>query len=138
MAIAGHLATVSISTVASISFTELDGIKQFSIGDASEPLDITDFADSRLRRRIVGLRDLTASLSGDVEAADPAYTLLRGRYTAGLPICLRVLHDGTNGLVAEFVVTELSREASVDGLVTISVSLEHSGAFLPIDVGTGF
>jgi predicted secreted protein len=138
MAIAGHLATVSISTVASSGFVEWDGIKSFSIGDSSEMLDITDFADERLRRRIVGLRDLTASLDGDVEAGNTAYTLARTLYSSGSPLWLRVLHDGTNGIVAQFVLGSFERSASVDGLVELSVSMEHSGDVAPISVGTGF
>ena len=138
MAIAGHLAVVGVSESSTTTFTAIDGIKSFSLGDSSEMLDITDFADSRLRRRIVGLRDLTASLEGDVEAGNSAYQILIDRYRLGLPVVLQVLHDGTNGIIAEFVIGSCERSASVDGLVEASFSLEHSGAYDPIEVGTGF
>jgi predicted secreted protein len=101
-------------------------------------LDFTDFADGRLRRRLVGLRDLTASIDGDVEAANTGYQLLRAAYVAGDPVVLQILHDGTNGVIAEFVIGSFERSASVDGKVEFSCSLEHSGSWAPGDVGTGF
>lgn len=138
MAIAGHLAVVSLATSSSSVPAELIGIKNFSIGDSSEMLDTTAFSDSRLRRKIVGLRDLTISLDGDVKADNAQYQFLRTRYAAGTPITVQILHDGTNGIRGDFVIGQLERSAGVDGLVEISVSLEHSGAYVPIDIGTGF
>lgn len=138
MAIAGHLASVSLATGVSVAAVELCGIKNFSIGDSSEMLDVTAFCDSRLRKRIVGLRDLTLSIDGDVKASSAVYQLLRANYIAGTPVHVEILHDGTNGVRAEFVIGSLERSAGVDGLVEVSVSMEHSGDYAPIDIGTGF
>lgn len=129
---------VSVATAATgVTYLTMDGIKNFSIGDSSDMLDITDFADSRLRRRIVGMRDLNVSLDGDLEAANTGYLLLRAAYEAGDDVGVKILHDGTNGVVYTMVVESLERSASVDGTVEVSISLQHEGSVDPFNIGSG-
>jgi predicted secreted protein len=138
MAIAGHNLTLTVATGVSATYETLDGIMEFTLGDSSEVLDITDFADSRLRRKIVGLRDLTMTMGGDLEPTSQAHTNNVAAYEAGNAVFVKVTHDGTNGYTYAMVITELSRNANVDGKIAVSLSLEHEGSVSPIKIGTGF
>lgn len=137
MPLAGYNVVVSVATGASATYTAFDGISDLSISDSSDLLEITDFTDSRLRRRIAGMRDISISLSGDVETTAVAYTNARAVYEAGNPLVVRILPDGTNGLAFSMLISSFERSATVDGKVELSLSLEHEGAFDPILVGTG-
>lgn len=137
MPLAGYNVVVSVATGASATYTAFDGISDLSVSDSSDLLEITDFTDSRLRRRIAGMRDISISLSGDVETASVAYTNARAVYEAGNPLIVRILPDGTNGLAFSMLISSFERSATVDGKVELSLSLEHEGAFDPILVGTG-
>lgn len=140
MAIAGFDLTVSIATGASAVYSELDGAISVDLSDGRDPLDITDFKDSNLRRRIMGLRDLTASIDGDLEVADTAYAHIKHCYANGLPVILRqtvVISGATHGLAASMLVESIERSASVDGKVEVSISLQHEGAIDPIVIGSG-
>jgi len=138
MALPGYNVTVSVSTAATGgTYSGFDGIMDFSLSDGRDVLETTDFAGTSLKTRIVGLRDLSASLSGQLEAADTAYAKVKAAYNAGNPIGLQITRDGTNGLVMEMVVESIERSASVDGLVEVSISLQHSGGVDPFEVGSG-
>jgi predicted secreted protein len=139
MALAGYNSTVSIATAATATtYSALDGAISFSLSDSNDLLDITDLADGRFRRRIVGLRDLSASIDGDVERADTAYLKLKACNDAGVPVYVQITADGTNGIVVPFLVANLDRSGSVDGKVELSVSLELEGNISPFEVGGGF
>jgi len=137
MPLAGYNVVVSVATGASATYTAFDGISDLTVSDSSDLLEITDFTDSRLRRRIAGMRDISISLSGDVETTAVAYTNARAVYEAGNPLIVRILPDGTNGLAFSMLISSFERSATVDGKVELSLSLEHEGAFDPILVGTG-
>lgn len=139
MALAAYNATVSIATAAtSTTYSELDGAISFSLSDSNDLLDITDFKDGRFRRRIVGLRDLSASIDGDVERTDTGYLKMKAAYVAGQPIYLQITADGTNGVVIPMLIASLDRSGSVDGKVELSVSMELEGNIAPFEVGGGF
>lgn len=138
MALAGYNATTSVATAAtSTTYSAVDGNMSFSLSDSNDLLDITDFADGRFRRRIVGLRDLSATLDGDVETTDTAYLKMKAAYNAGNPIYLQITADGTNGIIVPMLIESLDRNASVEGKVEISVSMSLEGNIDPFEVGTG-
>lgn len=140
MAIAGFNVETSIATGASATYAGMDGAISIDLTDGREPLDTTDFLDSNLRRRIMGLRDLSASIDGDLEITDTAYAHLKHCYTNGLPVILRklvVVSGATHGLALSMLVESLERSATVDGKVELSVSLQHEGSIDPIVIGSG-
>lgn len=143
MALAGYNVGVSIATGASATYTALDGDIQVSIGDSIELLDVTDFADSNLRRRIAGLRDIQIQLDGDLEDTGLGYTKLRASYTAGAAVFVQVILNNSItaasqcGACFAMLVESLERSASVDGKVELSASLQHEGSVDPITIGTG-
>lgn len=140
MTTAAHFSTVSIATGASATYTALDGAMNITISDSVEMLDITDFSDSNLRRRIAGLRDISVSIDGDLQEADVGWTKLRACYVAGTAVVVRYILDGqasatTAGLTMSLLCESLERSASVDGKVEISASFVHEGTFDPIVIG---
>jgi predicted secreted protein len=139
VALPGYNFVVSVATGASGAATKaiMDGIQSCTISDGDELLDITDFADSRLRRRIIGLRDISVSLEGDLEATSTAFQRIRAARNAGLPFTIQMLADGTNGIEMSVLTESIERSASVEGKVSVSFSLQHEGAYDPFDVGTG-
>jgi predicted secreted protein len=137
MAIAGFNSSIRAATGASSTYFVVDGITNVSFSDGREMLDITDLADDNLRRRIAGLRDISFSLSGDVELADNGFLALATSYNTGNTVYIQFLVDGTNGLMVPCLVENKDVEASVDGKVTLSMSLQSEGVMLPVAVGTG-
>jgi predicted secreted protein len=98
-------------------------------------LDITDLADSNIRRRIAGLRDLSFSLDCDIEAANVGYLNLRACYIAGTAAYIRFLPDGTSGIMVPVLVESKEINASVDGKVSGSFSLQSEGSIDPVTHG---
>jgi predicted secreted protein len=137
MAIAGFNTTVAVATGAETTYFIIDGISSCDFSDGRDLLEITDFADDNLRRRIAGLRDISASLSGDVELADNGYQLLAAAYNAGDRVYLRYLVDGTNGVMLPCLIESKDISSSVDGKVELSMSLQSEGIMVPVMVGTG-
>jgi predicted secreted protein len=140
LAIAGFDTVVSIATGASAVYAVMDGAMSIDFSDGRDPLDITDFADSNLRRRIMGLRDLNASIDGDLELADTAYAHIKHCYANGLPVVVRqvvVVSGATHGLAASMLVESIDRSAAVDGKVEVSISFLHEGTIDPIVIGSG-
>ena len=140
MAIAGFDVTTSFATGASATYSDMDGAVSIDLSDGRDPLDITDFKDSNLRRRIMGLRDLNASVDGDLEIADTAYAHIKHCYANGLPVILRqtvVVSAATHGIACSMMVESIDRSAAVDGKVEVSISLLHEGVLDPIVIGSG-
>jgi predicted secreted protein len=102
---------------------EADGINNVSGSLAREPLDTTDFAGGAFRTRIMGLKDIPLSFSGDSEFSDAAQTALQTACNAGSAVFVRVLWDGTNGFEAQFMVENITRDSSVEGKNEVSYSL---------------
>lgn len=102
---------------------EADGINNVSGSLAREPLDTTDFSGGAFRTRIMGLKDIPLSFSGDSEFADAAQIALQTACNAGSAVFVRVLYDGTNGFEAQYLVESIERDSSVDGKNEVSYSL---------------
>jgi predicted secreted protein len=133
MALAGHQVLVSCATGASATYAVMDGIKQFSLNDSRDLLDITDFRDAIVRARIVGLRDYQVSLSGEIEPGDTGYAHAKACYDAGTPLTLALLHNTTTtaGFGYQVMLESFEVSASVDGTVELSISGSASSGTTP-------
>jgi predicted secreted protein len=131
MAIAGFRTHIAVATGQHAIFVEMDGAVNYNSQDFRDMLDITDFADDNIRRRVAGLRDVTLEISGHLELEDEALTRIRQAFRREQPIYIRVLHDSSNGFMAPFLVEDMSADASVDDLATVSISLKTNGEFSP-------
>lgn len=127
MANAGNLNDVFVGA-GSPAATAFDGIKSADFPLNVDMLDTTDFADGTFRKKIQGLQNFNVTLSGDYEPADAGYIVVRDAFVAGTTVFVRILFDGTNGFESEFQVASISPSATVEGLATVSVSLESTGA----------
>lgn len=137
MALAGHGLSLSVSTDGT-NFDSINGIKNISLSDGADMIEITDFADSNLKRRIRALRDYSASMDGELEVASNGYKKVRQTFEQGNVLYVKILFDGTNGLTLTMLVESIERSASVDGAVQVSISLQHEGSVAPTEVGTGY
>ncbi len=138
MTLPGYNCAVSFATAATgVTYSEMDGVISFTLSDGTDMLDTTCFKDTRLRQRIAGLRDLSASLEGDLESADTGFAKAKATYRAGVAGYVKILPDGTNGIVVPVLVESIETNASVDGKVEVSISLQLEGNIDPFDIGTG-
>ena len=134
MAIASHTAAISVATGASTTYLTLGGMMTVSYDDSRDSLDTTDFMDANIRRRMVGLRDLSLSVNGVCDLTDTGQLLLKAAHRSQTSVYVRVLYDGTNGFMTSFLVGSISTEGAIDDKVSVSCSLETDGATEPVDV----
>ncbi len=128
MAGAGHSVVISVSSD-DISYSTVDGVKDFSFDPNNELLDVTDFADGSARVRIAGLFDNGVTLSGDYERTDTGAALIRTQFAAGSTIYIKILTDGTNGFKATTKVESFSISGSVDSTVQFSATFKGIAAY---------
>ena len=130
MSNAAHLRKVYVSAAASAPTApdELDGAKDCSIDRKRDELDTTSFKDGDTRKRMLGLKDASGTISGDWLPADTIQTLLRTSFESGAIAYVTVLNDGTNGFTYPMLVTGISEGGAVGDLVSSSFTLSQSGA----------
>jgi hypothetical protein len=141
MAIAGFNSLVTVATGASATYTNADGIISCGFDDGRDMLDITDLADSSIRRRIAGLRDISMSLSGDLEAADTGQARLAACYAAGAIAYVQYFPSAsatTIGVMVACLVESKKINSDVGDKVTVEYSLQSEGSIDPVSIGTVF
>jgi predicted secreted protein len=120
MALAGHAAKITCADT-DASGDEIDGIKNVEWSVNGEMLDTTDLMDTTtVHTRILGLRDLTVTLSGDYEASDTGQARLVTNFAAGTTTWMRWLPNGSAGFKASFKIQDYSISAAFDGTVEFS------------------
>jgi predicted secreted protein len=136
MALAGHQTLVSAASTTSGAYFVLDGIKQFSVSDSRDLLDITDFKDAIVRARIVGLRDYQVTMSGEFESTDTGFQVLRGCYEQGVIASIAILHNTgtTAGYGYPIMLESMEISAGVDGTVEVSISGSASSGTTPFAI----
>lgn len=134
MAVAGYKFLVTCATAVSSTYSSMDGIKDFTLSDSNDTLDITDFVganSARVRQRIVGLRDATLSLSGDLEAGDTGFKNAQAAYRAGSASAAFQVWLNTGASSAGFalvaVIESIEYSGAVDGKAEVSISASVNG-----------
>jgi predicted secreted protein len=128
MALAGHAIKVSCADT-DVAGDEIDGIKNIDWGPAANLIETTDFMDtSGARTRLLGLKDLNVSVSGDYEASDAGQARLRTNFAAGTTTYVRFLPNGTVGFKCATLVSEFKITGEVDGVIQFSATLLGNGA----------
>jgi predicted secreted protein len=129
MALAGHGLTLSISPDDS-TYTELDGVNDFSFGPSRDMLETTDFKDTTgAKTRMAGLKDGTISISGDYESGDTAQAQIFARYSDGAACWIRALWDGAAGHKVKTIVESFELKSTVDGKVEFTSTHQFNGVF---------
>ncbi len=128
MALKGCQASFSLGTNV---VAQLNNISNPLTGDT---LDVTSFDSSCVREFIAGLRSGTMDISGFYDPADTNGQV--AMFTAFLNGTLltttqkpKILWDGTNGIEADGVISSLTVDATVEGTVNFSATIQNSGAF---------
>jgi predicted secreted protein len=128
MALAGHAVKVSCAD-SDIAGDEIDGINSIDWGPSADLLETTDFADTTAARtKLLGLKDLQVTVSGDYEASDTGQSRLRTNWAAGTTTYVRFLPNGTAGFKCAMLVQDFTISASFDGKVEFSATLMGNGA----------
>ena len=132
MPIAGFNASVTVATGRAATYVEMDGIKDFKIGDSRDLLDVSAFNDpTAVHARLAALRDVKLDISGDFEPADTAYTRLLGSYEAGETLCVKLYTSAvapTSGFGYMLKIASLDISGAVDGKIDASFSLMADSA----------
>lgn len=131
--VAGHTNKVyAKSADSSVSGSdELAGIASFETEHGVNLLETTAFKDATGNRtRIAGLKDFSASMSGDYEQADSPQALLRSE---GSTVYITIIYDpnasaGSQGFRYPCLVENWKISGEVDGKTQINVSLKANGA----------
>ena len=97
-----------------------------------DSLDVTSFDSSCLREFINGLGSMTIDISGYYDSTDTTGQIaMQTAILAGTTLTTtqqpKILWDGTNGIQADAVITSLTIDAAVDGIVNFSASLQCTG-----------
>lgn len=101
-------------------------------------IETTDFADSNLKRRLSTMRDVSISMSGQLESTCSGWQKIKASYDAQAVAYIRIQTSATNGYTYAMLAENFEISAQVDGAVDLSVSLQHEGTVTPISFGTGF
>ena len=126
MALKGCSASFSLG---SNSVAELNNISNPLTADS---LDVTTFDSACLREFIAGLRSGTIDISGFYDPTDTTgQVAMMTAFLAGTVLTTtqkpKILWSGTYGIEADAIVTSYSVDASVDGLVNFSATLQLTG-----------
>ena len=127
MALNGNGVTIKIGTHG------VAGINNIAFDTALDQLDVTDFDSNGNKEYIAGLSGGTIALSGDYEPTDTngqvaiqtAFTTKALMTGATKPV---FTVNGTNGFTADALVSVLSISMTPEGKVTISFTLQLTGA----------
>lgn len=126
MALKGCSASFSLG---SNSVAELNNISNPLTADS---LDVTTFDSSCLKEFIAGLRSGTMDISGFYDPTDTTgQVAMLTAFLAGTVLTTtqkpKILWNGTNGIEADAIITAYNVDASVDGLVNFSATLQLTG-----------
>lgn len=112
------------------TFTEATGIEDVDLTDSREIIDRTDFADTTgARRRLLGLRDLSATFGGQWDDADTGQDNARAGLANGTYVWMKVLWDGTIGVQCRGLIGKSPmKSSSKSGLVTQGYEWVSDGA----------
>lgn len=130
MALAGKSSKARVSTVAggAGAYNDVAGMKSISINQAGTNLDTSAMAAS-FNARLQGLKDATYSLSGNWEPTDTnGQVVIRNAWLNDTTLWIQILPDGVAGFKQECKVSAFNIEIAVDGIASVSVELEGTGA----------
>jgi predicted secreted protein len=129
--IAAH--TGAVHYAATDTTGEVGGVHQYDFSASGELLDTTDFADtSGYHTKILGLKDVVISLSGDYNSANAPQALLMTHFLAGTTGYCQVLFNGTAGFKCQTKVADFKITGEVAGVVQFAVTLNAVTALVAV------
>lgn len=123
------MAAAGRNAVFKVGPTAIVGLNDGSVKVNRETIDVTTFASGGWVAKISGLGSAEISLSGFFEPTDTTgQVALRTALLNGTTQSISALMDGTVGWTGTFLVTGFETGASPSGEVSVSISLESTGA----------
>lgn len=107
---------------------EIDGIKDAGFTRSRTSLDTTNFKGGADKTRMLGLKDVSGNLGGDLLIADTIQGLLRTAHEDGSTIYVTDLPDGTNGYTYPVLVESIEESGGIDDLISATFNLVSNGA----------
>lgn len=126
MAIKGSGASFSLGT------NVVAGLTSISNPYTADSLDVTTFQSNNVREFIAGLRSGTMEISGYYESGDTnGQTAMFTAFLAGTKLTTtqkpKVLWNGVNGFTADGIITAYNVDATVEGTVNFSATIQLTG-----------
>lgn len=134
MALPGKSSLVKVSTTAggAGAYTTVADLNSATMSTNGGTIDITEFGDNYMQR-IQGIKDGSFQISGFWAPADTnGQVAIRNALVNDGELWAQFLPDGTNGFKQQVRVASFELAAGVDGVVTMSASLEGTGAVAPV------
>ena len=106
-------------------------MKSSSPSFSADLLDTTNFGSAGWKEKIQGLKSVSITLSGDYDISLTDQITLRNAYfgtAAQTLVWVKHLFDGTNGFQIPCKISKFDPPSTVEGLNTVSFTLESSGA----------
>ena len=125
MATAGKSSTIGASLAGTI-FTTIGGANTVSFSIDPDLLEDTEFNDD-WKTRIQGLKDWSATISGDFVDADAGQGLIDDNILSGAALYIQFLIDGTNGFKGP-AMAAVGFDSDVQGKGTFSYTITGNGA----------
>ena len=116
----------------SLGSNQVAALTSISNPITADSLDITSFDSSCVREFIAGLKSMTIDISGYYDSTDTNGQLaMQTAILAGTILTSTqkpaILWNGVNGMTADAIITSLTIDAAVDGIVNFSASLQCTG-----------
>jgi len=129
MPVSGKNFIASVATSSSGTFYELPAVS----ADGSfvrSIFEATNTTNAGYIQRAYGLADTSFSIECTFETSNTAYTTLKTAWTDGSELWLKLIPTGTTGegKKVQVLVENYSEKADVGALVTVSISLQGTGA----------
>lgn len=126
--LAGKLNRAKVGTTSGGTFYNVAGLKQSSIELDGAVIDDSEFGVD-WQQKLQGLKNFKVSMSGSYRPADTnGQVAIRSAFVNDTELWVQVLPDGTNGFKGKVIVTKFSVEPAVDGISSVSIELEGTGA----------
>ncbi len=130
MSLAAHTRKLYVKTtnVAPSGSDEVDGIKDASVTRSRTSLDTTNFKGGADRTRMLGLKDVSGNMGGDLLLDDSIQDLLRAAHEDGSTVYVTDLPDGTNGFTYPMLVDSIEESGGIDDLISATFNVVSNGA----------
>ena len=91
-------------------------------------LDTTNYKGGADRTKMLGLKDASGNLGGDLLLSDGVQDILRAAHESGDTIYVTDLPDGTNGFTYPMLVESIEESGGVDDLISATFNVTSNGA----------
>lgn len=130
--IAGRSTLVKVSTSSGSGYNTVAGLKSANHSIDAAAIDDNEFGVVWVQK-IQGLKDGKLSLSGQYRPSDTTgQVVIQTSLLDDSDLFVEVLFDGTNGWRQQMRCSKFAADASLEGIVGVSIELEGTGAITAV------